>query len=62
MQKEKLIELWIVLEEIPEQNTGYKIVFDENIRQFGLAYNDSQIMESDFLGIYGSFLDTLKAM
>jgi hypothetical protein len=29
-------ELWIVLEELPEQKTGYKIVFDEIVRKFVL--------------------------
>ena len=55
-------ELWIVLEELPEQKTGYKIVFDEKVRKFGLAITDTQTKQNVFLGIYGSFLNTLMAM
>jgi len=55
------IELWLVLEEIPEDKSGYKIVFDEKSSMFGLA--TSSFYELDvFLGFYGSFLDTLEGM
>ncbi len=55
------LELWLVLEEIPENNSGYKIVFDEKTTIFGLATSGFQ--ERDvFLGFYGSFLETLESM
>jgi hypothetical protein len=50
------IELWVVLEEDHEKKDGYKIIFDEETVQFGLATSDI------FIGLYGSFLDTLKSM
>jgi len=55
------IELWLVLEESPERKSGYKIVFDEKSRKFGLAIKDTQ-NKNAFLGFYGTFLATLDAM
>jgi hypothetical protein len=57
-----LIQLWLVLEEIPETHSGYEIVFDENRRKFGLAIIESGTKKKVFLGIYGSFLSTLGSM
>jgi hypothetical protein len=55
------IELWLVLEEKPEDGSGYKIVFDEETRSFGLA--TSSLKGRDvFLGFYGNFVETLEAM
>jgi hypothetical protein len=55
------IELWLVLEEDPKDRKGYKIVFDETKRQFGLAM--TQRNGPDFLlGFYGTFMDTLESM
>jgi hypothetical protein len=55
------IELWLVLEEVPENKSGYKIVFDEQTRMFGLAM--SVVDQPDmFLGFYGTFLETLEGM
>lgn len=57
----EMIELWLVLEEVPDDQSGYKIVFDEGSRMFGLA--TSNVGGPDvFLGNYGSFLETLEAM
>lgn len=57
----EMIELWLVLEEVPEDRSGYKIVFDEGSRTFGLATGN--VAGPDvFLGYYGSFLKTLEAM
>ena len=57
----EMIELWLVLEEVPEDQSGYKIVFDEGSQMFGLA--TSNVAGPDvFLGYYGSFLETLEAM
>ena len=55
------LELWLVLEEVPEEKGGYKIVFDEQERMFGLAV--SVVGKPDmFLGFYGTFLETLEGM
>ena len=55
-------ELWIVLEEDPETCSGYKIVFDEVSHSFGLAIIEAVTERRIFLGIYGSFLETVDAM
>ena len=55
-------ELWLVLEEYPENQSGYKIVFDEKSEEFGLATGDFFGGPDVFLGIYGTFLETLSAM
>ncbi|HKO61507.1 MAG TPA: hypothetical protein VJV03_10135 [Pyrinomonadaceae bacterium] len=56
------LSMWLVLEEVPEDQSGYKIVFDEITHQFGLATGDSQRNHDVFLGFYGTFLETLEAM
>ncbi len=59
---EAAIELWVVFVEILENGcTGYTIVYDEEVKNFGLA-TPGRDGQSFFLGYYGSFLDTLKAM
>jgi hypothetical protein len=58
----KTKELWLVLEEAPETKSGYKIVFDEERRSFGLAITDARTKGNVFLGYYGSFLSTLEGM
>lgn len=55
------LELWLVLEETPEDQSGYKIVFDESSRMFGLAVKGFKNKDV-FLGYYGSFLETLEGM
>ena len=55
------LEMWLVLEEIPEDKTGYKIVFDEESGMFGLAISGKH--DNDvFIGFYGTFLETLEGM
>ena len=54
----ELSDFWLVLEERPETEDGYKIVFDEQTRQFGLATGKQKM----FIGFYGTFLQTLEAM
>lgn len=54
-------EMWLVLEEKPQERSGYKIVFDETERQFGLAIPGKNGADV-FLGFYGTFLDTFNAM
>lgn len=55
------IELWLVLEEVPEDKSGYKIVYDEKSGMFGLATNGAHGQDV-FIGFYGTFLDTLEGM
>jgi hypothetical protein len=56
------LELWLVLEENPENpSSGYKIVFDEDRRDFGLAIVDEE-GRGLFIAAYGSFLNTFKGM
>jgi hypothetical protein len=60
---DQLEEVWIVFEERAGDSIGYKIYYDEGWGEFGLMTNglkDDQYPV--ILGIYGSFLDTLKAM
>jgi len=58
----KVLNLWLVLEEHPERKSGYKMVFDEERREFGLATDDSRTGRDAFIGYYGGFLETLNAM
>ncbi len=55
-----IIQLWLVLEEIPTDRTGYKIVFGEAAAMFGLAIAGTT--GDIFLGFYGSFLDAYRGM
>ena len=61
--KEEIIDVWIVLEEEPQKKDGYKIVFDEKSRMFGLA---SVGFPSDphpcLDGFYGDFWTAFKGM
>lgn len=53
-------EFWTVLEESENRN-GYKIYFDEETKNFGLAINSDKDELID-IGGYGSFLRTLYSM
>jgi hypothetical protein len=53
--------LWLVLEEMSDDKSGYKIVFDEKSKMFGLAMS-SFGKHYIFLGFYGTFLETLEGM
>ena len=55
------LELWLVLEELPDTRGGYQIVFDERTQMFGLATTDVKTGRI-YLGPYGSFLETLEGM
>lgn len=57
----KTIQLWLVLEEVPEDKSGYKIVFDEKTKMFGLATPGFHGLDG-FIGFYGTFLKTLMSM
>jgi hypothetical protein len=56
-------EVWLVLEERPTSKDGYKIVFDESRKTFGLA---SSGFPSDLYpclcGYYGDFWTTFEGM
>jgi hypothetical protein len=54
-------EMWLVLEEKPQDRSGYKIVFDEAEQRFGLAIPGRDGRDV-FLGFYGGFLDTFNGM
>ena len=54
------IELWLVFQESPEGD-GFKIVFDEQSGQFGLATSGKYELDT-LIGLHGTFLDTLNAM
>jgi hypothetical protein len=55
------LRLWLVLEEMPDDKSGYKIVFDEKSKMFGLATTGFGQRDT-FLGFYGTFLETLEGM
>jgi hypothetical protein len=61
LKEGETIELWLVLEEIPEEKSGYKIVFDEKSRMFGLAIGGAHKRDV-FLGFYGTFREALEGM
>ena len=55
-----VVRLWLVLEEVPEDRSGYKIVYGEEAGMFGLAVPGSD--RDLFIGYFGSFLDTYRSM
>jgi len=58
-----VVRLWLVLEELPEDCSGYKIVYGEEAMMFGLAVPGMAGAPRDvFIGYYGSFLDTYRGM
>ena len=54
------IELWLVLRERPDTHGGYIIVCDESRSAFGLAVDGKE--NPAFIGLYGSFTETLAGM
>jgi hypothetical protein len=55
------VELWLVLEEQPDNKAGYKIVFDEVEGDLGLATPGFDKRDVCF-GFYASFFDALDSM
>lgn len=55
-----VIYLWLVLEELPDDPDGYKIVYGEQTGMFGLAVSGSA--RDIFIGYYGTFLETYESM
>lgn len=54
------VDLWVVLEERPDEKDGYKVVFDEATHKFGLALDGET--RPYYVGSYGTFLKAFKAM
>jgi len=54
-------EMWLVLEEHPDTHTGYRIVFDEEAREFGLAIEGKDGRDV-WIGNYGTFIETFDGM
>ena len=60
IQDEEPEDLWLVFEEGPNPGEGYKVVYDEALRMFGLATNG--INKPVIVGFYGGFVETLNSM
>jgi hypothetical protein len=61
MDESKTYQLWTVLEEYPDEKSGYTIYYDQTEDEFGLGmHGESGKMIS--LGIYGSFIEALNGM
>ncbi|XWN37850.1 MAG: hypothetical protein ROO71_02760 [Balneola sp.] len=56
-----IFEVWTVLQETPNERSGYTIFYDPEDKGFGLGMytSDDQLMH---LGFYGSFSKTLNSM
>ena len=55
------VKLWLVLEENPDRRDGYRIVYNEREKMFGLAMR--LIDGTDwFMGNHGGFLDAYDSM
>jgi len=53
-------DLWFVFEEGPNSGEGYKVVYDEDLGEFGLAVQG--VTEPVLIGYYGGFVETLNSM
>jgi hypothetical protein len=56
----KPFEAWLVLEALPNDDDGYRIIFDEESGKFGLACGTRR--DPIFIGWHGSFLNTVQGM
>lgn len=59
--EEEPLAAWLVLHEDPEHERGYGVVFEEPSGAFGLAHFAPE-REPRLVGMYGEFLDALRAM
>lgn len=59
---EKLIGLWIVLDEVPNTDKGYLVVYCPRRQMYGLALKRSSKRRPALVGFYGSLKDTLEGM
>lgn len=55
-----VVRLWLVLEEVPEVHSGYKIVYGPEAGMFGLAVPGTT--RDVFIGYHGSFFDAYRGM
>jgi hypothetical protein len=61
--QDRVISVWLVLEERIKERDGYKIVFDEASRRFGLVSSGfSSDRHPVLCGWYGDFATTFEAM
>lgn len=61
--KDSVERVWLVLDERPGKTDGYKIIFNEDIGEFGLASDGFPIDPFPILcGYYGDFPTTLAGM
>jgi hypothetical protein len=54
--EDEVVQLWLVLQEVPGDESSYQVIFDEESGKFGLAIGGV------FIGFYGSFVDTVAGM
>ncbi len=59
-ERGKQFDAWLVLEERPDSEDGYRIIFDEASGRFGLACGTRSDLV--FIGFSGSFLNTVQGM
>jgi hypothetical protein len=52
----EVVQLWLVLQEVPGDESSYQVIFDEDRGDFGLAIGGV------FIGFYGSFVQTVAGM
>ena len=55
------LDLWLVYEDA-DDGSGFKIVYDESTRKFGLAISLGGFSRELVLCFYGSFQDTLRGL
>jgi hypothetical protein len=54
-------EVWLITDNLNEEVSSYKIVFDEDANAFGLICTLESGIEW-YMGVYGSFSDTIESM
>ena len=55
------VSVWLVLEELPDSHDGYKIVYSEEDKMFGVATRLADGADW-FMGNYGSFIEAYDSM
>jgi len=60
-EPDRILPLWLVLEEAPESKDGYQVVYSEEVGMFGLASADG-VNGATFFGYYGTFLEAYQGM
>ena len=54
-------DLWLVTDHTGQEDSSYRIVYDENSQMFGLAVTLDSGVEW-YMGSYGSFSETVESM